>query len=131
RVYADWLMEHRDFSRFKALMTGARIQRESRNALDLAEAATLISKTSLFRNSIMERISAEIDREDFEPMNVYLVPGRRWPVGHIGTEPVGDEDWECWYVTVGARWVIQCVEVMQCQVTTELKRFINKAEQNK
>jgi len=109
KVYADFLMEYLGYTRFTALRHAAIVRREVITKKQVADATRLIARGSIFHQRLVERISAEVDREEFEGLTVYVVPGRRWPTGNRQSMFTDGEWVSGWTVTVGARWILEVV----------------------
>ena len=109
KLLADELQVQIQLPRFTALRQGAAIRREVITKKQVADATRLIARGSIFHQRLVERISAEVDREEFEGLTVYVVPGRRWPTGNRQSMFTDGEWVSGWTVTVGARWILEVV----------------------
>jgi len=108
-VFADWLIEFRDLTRFAALRRATQHRRATLQARELAKATSLIQVGSVFRKALIEAVEESWSGEGAVSFLPRLVTGSRPPTWVTRKLDALDQSYPYAVAIIGARWVInQC-----------------------
>lgn len=116
KVYADWLMDKNNVSRFGALREATRERVLERWISEVSRAVNLINKKSWLLGPLQLAIAHHCGFDAVLLRRVSIAVGSRPPIARRRAENYGSQTTFSLEVTVGARWILRAAEVAQARM---------------